>query len=118
MTNYGITVQPYTLESFVSNLAIFIASLPQDFEPTKENITALPHPEVVKKQYRTWLAIVQPTCLRVVVRKKDGFLVLRNSSSLTNPFVTHITNDFVDFHSGKYFIDEIAGNEYLDKEKL
>ena len=118
MTNYPVTATDYTLASFLQNLDIFLASLPEGFQHGNEKyIKALPHPEAVKTQYRFWLENIQPKCIRVVVRDlaTPDYICMRESNSTVNPIVCHITQDFVDFHSGRYFGDEIAGNEYLDK---
>jgi hypothetical protein len=116
---YNDTTKPYTLASFIDGLDIFLASLPEGFQHSNEKyIKALPHPEAVKTQYRFWLENVQPKCLRVVVSHfppRPIYIAMRESNSTVNPIVCHITQDFVDFHSGRYFEDEIAGNEYLDK---
>ncbi|MCA2595954.1 MAG: hypothetical protein IM526_12835 [Microcystis sp. M38BS1] len=107
----------YTLASFINNLDIFLVSLPEGFKHgNKKHIAALPHHEAVKTQYRFWLENVQPTCLRVVVRDlaTPDYVVMRESNSTFNPIVCHITSDFVDFHSGRYFPDEESANTYLD----
>jgi hypothetical protein len=111
------TVQPYTLASFINNLDIFLASLPQDFVHSNEkHIKALPHPEAVKTQYHFWLENIQPKCLRVVVRdlSTPDFVCMRESNSTVNPIVCRITKDFIDFHSGRYFPDEESANRFLD----
>lgn len=114
---FSLTTKPYTLASFIENLDIFLASLPEDFQHGNEkHIKVLPHPEAVKTQYRFWLENIQPKCIRVVVRdlSTPDFICLRESNSTINPIVCHITSDFIDFHSGRYFPDEVAANTYLD----
>ncbi len=111
------TTKPYTLASFIDGLNIFLASLPEGFvHGNEKHIAALPHSEAVKTQYRFWLGNVQPKCLRVVVRElaTPDFVCLRESNSLVNPFVCHITKDFIDFHSGRYFPDEESADRFLD----
>jgi hypothetical protein len=39
---------------------------------------------------------------------------MRESNSTVKPIVCHITKDFIDFHSGRYFDDEVAANTFLD----
>jgi hypothetical protein len=117
MATYNNTTEPYTLASFINNLDIFLASLPVDFQHgNKKHIAELPHPEAVKTQYRFWLENIQPKCIRVVVRdlSTPDFVCLRESNSTVNPIVCHITKDFVDFHSGRYFDDEESANRFLD----
>jgi hypothetical protein len=111
------TTKPYTLASFIDGLNIFLASLPEGFQHGNEKyIKALPHPEAVKTQYRFWLENIQPKCIRVVVRDlaTPDYVCLRESNSTVNPIVCHITKDFIDFHSGRYFPDEESANTFLD----
>jgi hypothetical protein len=111
------TLAEYTLASFINNLDIFLASLPEGFvHGNEKHIKQLPYPEPVKEQYLFWLENVQVKCLRVVVRDlaTPDYVCLRESNSLVNPFVCHITKDFVDFHSGRYFPDEESANTFLD----
>jgi hypothetical protein len=107
----------YTLASFLQNLNIFLASLPEGFVHGNEtHIAQLPHNESVKSHYRFWLENVQPQCIRVVVRdlSTPDFVCMRESNSTVNPIVCHITKDFIDFHSGRYFEDEESANTFLD----
>lgn len=112
-------LQPHRMDfdGFITHLDVFLSSLPKGFRHGNEkHIAALPHNESVKAHYRFWLENVQSQCIRVVVRQLEtpDYVVMRDSNSTVNPIVCHITRDFVDFHSGRYFPDEESANTYLD----
>jgi len=112
-------LQPHRMNflGFIENLDIFLSSLPKGFvHGNEKHIAQLPHNESIKAHYRFWLENVQPTCYRVVEIEPELFLCIRDTNSTINKCVVHKTSDFVDFHSGRYFEDEIAANEYIDKE--